>query len=634
VDDGLDFVLGYERYRDGATVDAFDDAPEEQRTWSGIGAASGGVSTAARGRPLAEEEEEEEDEEAHEGHEEEVKEDESSDASSGDDDSDDDNESDGAPGGHATLPASAYIPPALRRQMEEAKRSNPDAHVHRAVQGLVNRIAVSNLERLATDMAALVEAHGRNRVADALADVVCRASADEAVANTLSLCTFAALVGLLHQRVGAELSAPCLQKLAVAYSQAFSAAADDKRCRNIITVLAYLYVYGVVECTLVFDLVRQCLQQLLEPHVELILIVVRCCGLQIRSDDPAALRDIIVDVQQGLAKRAGGAALTPRMHFLVDTLTDLRNNRMKQSTESKHVDTIVAAVPSLAPGRKSAAASSRLSVRLHDLLSADTHGRWWLVGSAWAGAAAPSEPVVRDTGLSTLIRNEQPATAATSAASVHAHLAEAARRLRMNTDTRRTIFSVIMTAEDYMDAFEKLLRLRLDTVLEREIARVLVDCCVGEKTYNPFYALVGAQLCRFSNAHKITFQFVVWDRFETLSDLPVTGLKNLILMCGDLLVAHALSLTMLKKVVLAETRGHQRVFFKRLLLHLVQSRSDREVEEMFVRVARSRARDELADSLSLFLKTVVLPDVPRSDEAVRKRVKLAMRIVREVPEEA
>lgn len=35
---------------------------------------------------------------------------------------------------------------------------------------------------------------------------------------------------------------------------------------------------------------------------------------------------------------------------------------------------------------------------------------------------------------------------------------EVAKKQRMNTDVRRNIFCVIMTSEDYLDAFEKLLR--------------------------------------------------------------------------------------------------------------------------------------------------------------------------------
>ncbi len=39
-----------------------------------------------------------------------------------------------------------------------------------------------------------------------------------------------------------------------------------------------------------------------------------------------------------------------------------------------------------------------------------------------------------------------------------AKMLELARKQRMNTDVRRDIFCVLMSSEDYLDAFEKLLR--------------------------------------------------------------------------------------------------------------------------------------------------------------------------------
>ena len=57
-------------------------------------------------------------------------------------------------------------------------------------------------------------------------------------------------------------------------------------------------------------------------------------------------------------------------------------------------------------------------------------------------------------------------------------------RVRMNTDVRRSIFCVIMSAEDFMDASEHLLSLPLNRTQQCEIARVLVDCCAQEKTFD------------------------------------------------------------------------------------------------------------------------------------------------------
>eukprot|EP00951_Prasinocladus_malaysianus_P008045 scaffold57866_cov52-Prasinocladus_malaysianus.AAC.1 len=48
----------------------------------------------------------------------------------------------------------------------------------------------------------------------------------------------------------------------------------------------------------------------------------------------------------------------------------------------------------------------------------------------------------------------------------------------MNTDARRAVFCCVMGADDYMDAFERLLRLPLKAQQEREIVRVVVECCL------------------------------------------------------------------------------------------------------------------------------------------------------------
>lgn len=47
-----------------------------------------------------------------------------------------------------------------------------------------------------------------------------------------------------------------------------------------------------------------------------------------------------------------------------------------------------------------------------------------------------------------------------------------------------------MTSEDYLDATNKLLKLKLTKNQNKEIPIVLVECAVIEKNYNPFYELV------------------------------------------------------------------------------------------------------------------------------------------------
>jgi len=60
-----------------------------------------------------------------------------------------------------------------------------------------------------------------------------------------------------------------------------------------------------------------------------------------------------------------------------------------------------------------------------------------------------------------------------------------------------------MTAEDYIDAFEKLGRLGLKNNQEREIIHVNVYCCIHEKKFNPYYALITSRFCSLDRKYMV-----------------------------------------------------------------------------------------------------------------------------------
>lgn len=79
------------------------------------------------------------------------------------------------------------------------------------------------------------------------------------------------------------------------------------------------------------------------------------------------------------------------------------------------------------------------------LLDPSKKGQWWLSGDI----SSTTEDIEEVAGT---IDKEIPETK---------KMLQLAASQRMNTDARRAIFCVIMSGEDYVDAFEKLLRLDL-----------------------------------------------------------------------------------------------------------------------------------------------------------------------------
>ncbi|KAG5462040.1 MAG: hypothetical protein BJ554DRAFT_5677, partial [Olpidium bornovanus] len=119
---------------------------------------------------------------------------------------------------------------------------------------------------------------------------------------------------------------------------------------------------------------------------------------------------------------------------------------------------------------RTALAAGALRVSLSDIHSVETKGKWWLVGASWAGRDD-------ETREKEMAERKAWEAAEKAAAKANEDLLRLARAQRMNTDVRRAVFVAIMSAEDYADALEKLGKLGLSDVQEREIVRVLLHCC-------------------------------------------------------------------------------------------------------------------------------------------------------------
>lgn len=60
-----------------------------------------------------------------------------------------------------------------------------------------------------------------------------------------------------------------------------------------------------------------------------------------------------------------------------------------------------------------------------------------------------------------------------------------------------------MTAEDYLDAFEKIHHLGLKNQQQREIIYVILNCCIQEKKFNPYYAVLSQKLCDSDRKYQV-----------------------------------------------------------------------------------------------------------------------------------
>jgi len=114
----------------------------------------------------------------------------------------------------------------------------------------------------------------------------------------------------------------------------------NKEASNLLLIVCYLYNYGAVHGTLMYDLVRDFIANFTEMDVEALLIVLSHCGRLLWSDDPGVLREIVLlvkdhaqkasDNNDGQDKVAVATADSSRIQYMVDTIMELKNNKPRK----------------------------------------------------------------------------------------------------------------------------------------------------------------------------------------------------------------------------------------------------------------------------------------------------------------
>ncbi|XP_068160210.1 nucleolar MIF4G domain-containing protein 1 isoform X2 [Antennarius striatus] len=382
--------------------------------------------------------------------------------------------------------ACKYVPPQLRNIGDDRRKAEL-VKLKRNVKGLMNRLSEANMAFISGQLEALYMSSSRKDMNDTLTELLLAACVTPALMPDRLLMEHILLVSVLHHTVGLEVGANFLETVVRKFHDVYKNPSESKECDNLVAIIGHLYNFHVVHSLLIFDILKLLLEGFTEKDVELVLFVLRNVGFALRKDDPLALKDIISEGQHKANDVGMKFHDQTRVRFMLETMLALKNNDMRKipGYDPEPVERLRKLQKTLIH-RSSGNSDVKLRVSLDNLLAAEQVGRWWIVGSSWSGAP--------------MIREQQGGPASEQSAAEEqfqfsAKVLELARKQRMNTEVRRNIFCVIMTSEDYMDAFEKLLRMGLKDKQEREIVHVLMDCCLQEKTFNAYYAVLGEKFC-------------------------------------------------------------------------------------------------------------------------------------------
>ncbi|XP_069504069.1 nucleolar MIF4G domain-containing protein 1 [Ambystoma mexicanum] len=489
-----------------------------------------------------------------------------------------------------------YVPPHMRQSLTtmDAKRREDLERLKKSVKGLINRLSEPNMAYVSGQLEELYMTHSRNDMNETLTNILMDACVTPATMPDRLMMEHVLLVSILHHTVGIEVGAHVLESFVKKFDELYKVGSIGKECDNLLILVAHLYNFHVVESLLIFDILKKLVGTFSERDIELVLLLLKNVGFLLRKDDALALKELIGEAQNK-ANNAGKMFLDQsRVRFMLETMLALKNNDMRKipGYDPEPVEKLRKLQRSRVSNVTSGSAT-QLRVSLENLLDAEQVGRWWIVGSSWSGV-----PMIGQSNSS-----GQPKLPEGKASSKMMALA---RKQRMNTDIRRNIFCVLMSSEDFLDAFENLLKLGLKDQQEREIVHILIDCCLQEKTYNPFYSFLSAKFCEYDRRFQMTFQFSVWDKFRDLENLTATAFSSLVQLLVQLLKSKSLQLSVFKVIEFSELNKTKVSFLRQVLYKLLMETEAEDLSLIFGRVSDKPKLAMMREGLKLFITHFLL----------------------------
>jgi nucleolar MIF4G domain-containing protein 1 len=544
-------------------------------------------------------------------------------------------------------PVGKYIPPSLRKPAasdEEALKQ-----LRRQLQGLLNRLSEANLLSILQSVEEVYQKSARQHVTSTMVDLLVSRASDPSILNETFLILHAGFATALFKVVGTDFGAQILEQIIIGIDRSrVEDAGEGKATLNLIGFLSYLYTFQLTGSAIMFDYIRIFLEGLSENNTELLLRMIRTSGQQLRSEDPSALKDIVLLLQRSVAQ-IGEDKLSVRTKFMIETINNLKNNRVKtgvsaSQVSSEHTTRMKKTLGTLS--NRTTKATEPLRISLADIRDSEKKGKWWLVGASYHD---PAKLVNGPGGASsTRIKQEDVDAGYETDTPGKISSAKLARAQGMNTDVRRAIFMSILDASDIKDAHMRLLKLHLKNKQQLEIPRVLLHCASTETAYNPYYTLIARKLCGDRKIRK-AFQFAVLGIFRRMGEqgpneddteidpeeqMSTSKIVNVAKLYGYLIADGGLSITCLKTLNFTYMQPKTRTFSEVLLTTIflqahkkAATKDDKAaskvafekiVKEAFVQAG---SRPEMVASLRYFIETTIASAGLANGKTERKAVK-------------
>lgn len=465
------------------------------------------------------------------------------------------------------------------------------------VRGLVNRLAAPTMPFVASEFEKLYSTNSRTAVNQSLfTNIDSSLIQKSAVAKRKIAAELMLLVSYLNHKVSNNIGASLVHHLIRRFENLYSRAAgdDDKRLENITFCLANLYIIGLIGAQVMFELTKRiCSSEDFRPKsVELLLIVLKNIGFQLRKDDPSLMRQLILMSHDQCKILKQSSELESRIEFMMEALGAIKNNNISKIGNygcDIDRDTIESTLKSLI--KRQRLPESLASATYNDILnSANFHLLELRVDELKGGEGATNDCQAAADNAITFVgtKREQ----------------KLCKALGLNKPAEKTIFNALIKVTDANEASTTLIGFGLNYC--SDVMIVCLQVAIFEKTYNPFYYNVINSLCKYNRKYKMAAKFALQDKIRALSGMPKQRVAVFRRLCFELVQNDAVPVTVLKSVEWASLDESTKDFLSYMLTSISELPEEQRLRIMLKADKRSTFAGAMRTFANCFLGDIDL----------------------------
>tara|TARA_R110002050_G_scaffold295678_1_gene454809 strand:- start:778 stop:1275 length:498 start_codon:yes stop_codon:yes gene_type:complete len=138
-----------------------------------------------------------------------------------------------------------------------------------------------------------------------------------------------------------------------------------------------------------------------------------------------------------------------------------------------------------------------------------------------------------------------------------------------------------------------------------------------EKSYNKFYEVLASKLCSYNYNFKFSFQYAIWDKFKSLSEMQVLAISHLAKFVAGLILEFSLPISVLKVVNFASLDTHMILFLRVFFLAVFEVTDSDKVQSVFERLLAAETSPDLVHGISMFIESTIAPLLQQASDRIK-----------------